>query len=64
VLNNLSDEAFLALRHAAALPVIYAQLLSMNNIQHLADLLKHRTHEIAEASKPKEEEGTFNFSGL
>jgi hypothetical protein len=39
-MNNLSDEQFLTLRKFQALPIAYAQLLSMENIQILARLAK------------------------
>lgn len=39
-LNTLSDEAFLALRQAGAVPVIYAHLLSLGNLQRLQELGK------------------------
>ena len=37
-LNQLSDESFLALRQAAALPLAYCQLLSMQHLSLLGDL--------------------------
>jgi hypothetical protein len=37
-LNALDDDQFLKLRKAQALPIAYAQLLSMNNIQMFAQL--------------------------
>lgn len=42
-LQKVSDEAFLRLRHAGALPLAYAQLLSMHNIGTLAQLAAMRT---------------------
>jgi hypothetical protein len=39
-LNALDDDQFLKLRKAQALPIAYAQLLSMNNIQVFAQLAK------------------------
>jgi len=45
-LNSLDDEAFLRLRKAQALPVAYAQLLSMGNIRLLQRLAEY--HEKAE----------------
>lgn len=39
-LNQLPDEAFLALRKAGALPVIYAHLLSLTNLENLQSLGK------------------------
>lgn len=65
-LNALSNEAFLTLRHANALPVAYAQLLSMQKLDVLTQLIQ-----LAQASSPTEAAGetdfereTFNFSGL
>lgn len=37
-LNQMEDDAFLAVRSAGALPIAYAQLVSMGNIQMLARL--------------------------
>lgn len=61
-LNALEDQAFLEVRAAGALPVVYAQLLSMNNINHLSRLLSHRVQ--SETAQPDSEAGTFSFSGL
>lgn len=65
VLNTLSDEAFLALRQAGALPVVYCQLLSMQKIDALAQRIQPPK---AEPSTKAEESGvrseTFDFSGL
>lgn len=41
-LNALEDEPFLKIRRAGALPIVYAQLLSMGNMQNLAQLAKVR----------------------
>jgi hypothetical protein len=41
-LNALDDEGFLKLRKAGGLSIAYAQLLSMNNIQMLAQLAEAR----------------------
>jgi hypothetical protein len=41
-LNALDDEGFLKLRKAGGLPIAYAQLLSMNNIQMLVQLAQGR----------------------
>jgi len=49
-LNGLSDDAFLALRRAGALPIAYAQLLSMGNLAtlgRLADLHRKAQAQIA-----------------
>lgn len=37
-LNQLSDETFLRLRHAGALPLVYCQLLSMQHLPMLGEL--------------------------
>lgn len=42
-LNALSDEAFLELRHASALPVAWCQMLSMNQISVLQALAVQRS---------------------
>lgn len=63
-LNTLSDEAFIALRKAAAFPMIYAQLLSMNNMNHLADILLRRAQTKKVAEQSEAGNGTFNFAGL
>lgn len=63
-LNALSDEAFLALRKTAALPVVYAHLYSMNNTAPLNNLLQHRLREAEIQKAPAKDEGTFNFAGL
>ena len=39
-LNSLADEQFLKIRKAGALPIAYAQLLSMGNIQIFEKLAK------------------------
>ena len=39
-LNSLEDEKFLKIRRAGALPIAYAQLFSMGNIQNFAQLAK------------------------
>jgi hypothetical protein len=41
-LNSLEDETFLKIRKAGALPIAYAQLLSMGNIQMFNQLAKAR----------------------
>ncbi|MFO7911128.1 MAG: SapC family protein, partial [Desulfotignum sp.] len=38
--NALADETFLKVRKAGALPIAYAQLFSMGNIQNFAQLAK------------------------
>jgi hypothetical protein len=62
-LSNLSDEDFLEVRKAHALPAAYAQLLSMNKIGILNDLL-NRKIEIENRKEQNNESGTFSFSGL
>jgi hypothetical protein len=49
-LNALDDEGFLKIRKAGGLPIAYAQLLSMNNIQTLVQLAKARA-QMAQARK-------------
>jgi len=49
-LNALDDEGFLKIRKTGGLPIAYAQLLSMNNIQMLVQLAKART-QMAQARK-------------
>lgn len=43
-LNELSDEAYAELRLAGAIPAIYCQLLSMQNISHLAQLAREKSN--------------------
>ena len=62
-LNAITDEAFLALRKTAAFPVIYAQLLSMNNMVFLSQLLVNKTKKDSEKTEDKSG-GTFSFAGL
>jgi hypothetical protein len=59
-LNALSDEAFLEIRHAHALPIAYSQLVSMQNINAIARLYAQRT--TAQAKNNLNE--TFSFSNL
>jgi hypothetical protein len=61
-LNTLSKEAFLTLREAAALPVVYAQLFSVNNIHHLSQLFVNKAKKLSD--KNERNDGTFSFSGL
>lgn len=59
-LNALSDDAFSVLRHANALPVIYAQLYSMQKLSFLARMAEQRqTYAKEEAANE-----TFSFAGL
>ncbi|TXM65490.1 SapC family protein [Methylobacterium sp. WL120] len=51
-LSGLDDDAFTQLRRTGALPVAYAQLLSMNNLTQLAQLAQARVQaEAAERAK-------------
>ena len=67
-LNQLSPDAFKEIRQAGALPVIYCQLLSMQNLARLSELSK--VH--AELEKPTqspiaslfEDDGSLNFDNL
>jgi hypothetical protein len=61
-LNMLENEAFLEIRHAGALPVIYAQLYAKNNLSILGQLMQQ-----TQSKKPVDPviaSETFNFSGL
>ncbi len=49
-LNTLEDEKFLKIRKAGALPIAYAQLFSMGNIQNFLQLAK--THEQLKTKTP------------
>lgn len=51
-LNQLSDEAFLELRRAGALPMIYCQLLAMQHITLLGRLFDLRAKGERSAAKP------------
>lgn len=59
-INALTDEAFLELRHANALPLVYAQLYSMRNLNFLARLAEQRPV----ASNKAANNETFSFAGL
>ncbi|MCS3472586.1 hypothetical protein M2401_006351 [Pseudomonas sp. JUb42] len=63
-LGELSDESFLKLRETHALPLAYAQLLSMKNIEVLLELLRRKIQAEASKIKPSFSNETFNFSGL
>lgn len=70
-LNALPDDAFLALRHAGALPVAYAQLISSKNTESLAKLAQaraiHRQRQAkAEAAlfTPSMEDEKFDWNSL
>ena len=54
-LGQLDDEAFLKLRKTSALPLAYAQLMSMGQIARFDQLMKLRQH-LAQAPKIKPEE--------
>ncbi len=53
-LNGLSDEAFLAVRHAGTLSVAYAQLFSTGHLDKLVELSDARAH-AAEAARRNEQ---------
>lgn len=59
-LNALPDEAFLEVRNAHALPVAYSQLISMQNINAIAQLFAQRIAVQAQESLSE----TFSFSNL
>ncbi|MCO8164184.1 SapC family protein [Pseudomonas sp. 21LCFQ010] len=61
-LNQLPDAAFLELRQCYALPVAYAQLLSMSKIKFLAALLQQRKRTAEVPASGGSE--TFSFAGL
>lgn len=63
-LNELSDEDFLKARNTHALPLAYAQLLSMKNIDVLSELLRRKIQADASKVKPSFGNDTFNFAGL
>jgi hypothetical protein len=63
-LNILPMEEFQTLRDATALPVIYAQLLSMSNLTSLSKLLAFKTQSKPAKEQIKQVDSTFNFSGL
>lgn len=58
--NALSDETFLLIRQAQALPLVYAQFYSMRNLSVLGRLAEHRPTITNEASA----NDTFSFAGL
>ncbi len=60
IFNSLSDAAFLELRRAGALPLVFSQLLSMQKIGVLAKLIYQKESEVAEPV----ESDTFSFAGL
>jgi hypothetical protein len=65
LLNALSDEAFLALRQAGALPLVYCQLLSMQKIDALAQRIQPpKAEPSTKAAAPSVASETFDFSGL
>lgn len=58
-LNELSDEDFITLRQAHALPIIYSQLLSMQHIAVLANATQARTKLSGQAQA-----GELNFDAI
>ena len=64
-LGALPDDAFLQLRKAGALPLIYCQLLSMQKTRLLSQLLgRHRESETLAKLKTPSQGDTFSFAGL
>jgi hypothetical protein len=61
--NALPDDAFLAVRKAHALTMVYSQMLSMQKIAVLAERLKEQTLTAVSVEKSRSSE-TFNFGGL
>jgi len=65
VLNTLSDEVFLILRQAGALPLVYSQLLSMQKMDSLAQRIQPpKAEPSTSAETPSVASETFDFSGL
>jgi hypothetical protein len=62
-LNALEDEPFLKTRKAGALPIAYAQLLSMGNMQNLAQLAKVREQMAQAQRKEKDPDIPTIFGG-
>jgi hypothetical protein len=60
IFNSLSDEEFLVLRQQNAIPLVYAQLFSMQKISYLAKLAEHRP----KISSNVTSNDTFSFAGL
>ncbi len=60
-LKELEDEAWLSLRKSGAMPLIYGQLLSMANLNKLAQILKIRDE--AKSSKAAAEQNLDAFFG-
>jgi hypothetical protein len=60
VLNSLPDEDFVILRQQSAIPLIYAQLYSMQKLGYLAKLAEHRPA----VSNSSTSNDTFSFAGL
>lgn len=64
-LNALSDEDFLTLRNGGCLPVIYAHLLSLGNLQRLQNMAKPMgTPTAASPFAGLERDGQLHFGGL
>lgn len=61
-LDDLPESAFIELRDAHALPLIYSQLISTQNIHKLIQMLSQRTSYKANAASVMSE--TFSFSNL
>jgi hypothetical protein len=59
----LEDEPFLKTRKAGALPIAYAQLLSMGNMQNLAQLAKVREQMAQAQRKEKDPDIPTIFGG-
>lgn len=62
-LNALPAEAFLELRNTGALPMVYSQLLAMQNISMLSQLARAHA-EVAPAVTSRSLGDTLDFSGL
>ena len=69
-LNQCDDESWLQLKNAGAMPLIYGHLVSLGNIQSLADILriKEQQTELAESERVnfmfEMEDDNLNFDGL
>ena len=75
--NRLSDEALLRVREAGALPIVYCQLLSKQNLSFLGQLAEERVKVLTETLSVRNivsgsdlnlellnDSGTINFEGL
>lgn len=63
-MNALPAEAFLEIRQAGALPIAYAQLLSMQHLQYLADLARSRAEALQRPVMPVTPSGDLDLSFL